>query len=120
VKLSEFNVRGNFYHPADPVQGTERTTGVETEYLHDVRASLQPTSIQRLSVRQAGEVVSAQWTLKIEPVGVQCPRTGDIFKLVSACFVNDPTGVHEGARFEVRDVAATTTEVRLSVAEADL
>ena len=118
-KLSEFNCRGNFYHLKDPVQGTEQTSGTEMEFLHDVRVALAPTSIQRLSTRQAGEVTASQWTAYLEPAGPRVPKVGNVFELVSVCFGSDPLAGREGSRFDVRDVAATPGEVRLSLAETD-
>ena len=118
-KTGEFNCRGNFYRLADPVQGTEQTSGTETEFLHDVRVALQPTSTQRMSTRQAGEVVACQWTGYLDPAGPIAPKANDVFELVSVCFCNDPLAGREGTRFDVRDVAATPQEVRLSMAETE-
>jgi hypothetical protein len=118
-KLSEFNCRGNFYHLHDPIQGTEQTSGEEVAFLENVPVALQPTSTQRLSTRQAGEVTASQWTAYLDPSGPIVPKVGDVFKLVTVCFGNDPLAGREGTRFDVRDVAATPGEVRLSLAETD-
>ena len=79
-----------------------------------------PTSTTRLSVRQAGEMHESSWTGYLDPQAPdKWPRAGDVVEVKTACYRNSPSVAHEGKRFDVTDVAAGTTEIRLSLTESE-
>jgi hypothetical protein len=117
--LGSDTVTANLYRLDEVVVGVERSTGTERPYLESIIMRLVPTSTQRLAVRQAGEVNQSEWTGYLDPQEpVKVPKPGDVVEVLTACFVNSPAGAHEGRRFDVSDVAAGTTEIRLSLTES--
>jgi hypothetical protein len=115
------NVRADFYMPDDPVQGTQRATARERRYLINVAVKIEPTSTQKLAVRQAGELRESAFTGYIDPpeVAQRWPLPCDVLTVTLCHFANDPMCGKVGTRFEITDSAASVGEVRLSLTELD-
>lgn len=115
------NVRCDLYMPDEPVQGTQRATARERRYLTNMAVKIEPTSTQKLPVRQAGEMRESAWTGYIDPPGFsqRWPLPGDVLRVTLCHFPNDPLRGKVGTRFEITDAAASTQEIRLSLTELD-
>jgi len=113
------NCRISVTRRRNPVLGTERTSGTEEPVMTDVLARFEPTGVQKLAVRQAGELTTSGYTCWIEPNGGHWPWVDDVVKVLMACYVNDPVQQYEGRRFDVTDMTATTAEIRLTLRSTD-
>lgn len=105
----------------EQVEGIERSTGREKPYWESAVMRLVHSSTQKLAVRQAGEMKESLWTGYLDPpaVGRRWPEPGDVVLTKTACYANSPVSAWEGWRFEITDVAATATEIRLSLTAVD-
>jgi hypothetical protein len=113
------NCAAAFFRPGSPVSGRDVQLGDLKEYAVGVRVSIQPTSTQSLSVREAGLNYQANYTLYVETHNA-APQAGDRVRITAAYFPGWAQAL-AGKGFSVSDVAPNPRGlVRCSLAEASL